>query len=302
MGNGRKHQEVVKKRGRRQQKIVNVDTNMKKKPSRNTNVSAVILKMPFDKMMCPNVEDTENDVINEPPEMENSIDDMFDTGECTVKKCSKCEENKQLLDDALKKLSKHEKIERDERSNKIHVNEPKYISLKTNKKIRIKKTKNRCRWDGHTFKNTPCFLPEYYQGGKYHVTRCFCSFNCALAFNLYYIKDSRVDERKSLVHQLYREIYDIPDDEPVKIPIAAEVDILESYGGDMSIEDYRKNFSNIDKSFAVIIPPVKPISVYIEERLGNAILPFSNDYILKRSKPLETKNSIFKTINRSKKQ
>ena len=41
-----------------------------------------------------------------------------------------------------------------------------------------------CWWCCHKFDNPPCQLPEKYYEKKYHVFGCFCSYNCALSYNL----------------------------------------------------------------------------------------------------------------------
>ena len=41
-----------------------------------------------------------------------------------------------------------------------------------------------CWWCCHKFNNTPVYLPEKKYEDNYHVYGYFCSFNCALAYNL----------------------------------------------------------------------------------------------------------------------
>src|SRR5271154_3974101 len=113
--------------------------------------------------------------------------------------CPRCAKNEKAVTLLKSKLEKYEKKDKIDKANKIYINKLKFISYNTKKKITITKTNNKCWWDANKFTNLPCFLPELFHNNVYHVTGCFCSFNCALAYNLYYLKDSKIHQRKSLI-------------------------------------------------------------------------------------------------------
>ena len=47
-------------------------------------------------------------------------------------------------------------------------------------------TNIKCWWCTLSFDDVPCFIPKKMRNGKYHVFGCFCSFNSAMAYNLYF--------------------------------------------------------------------------------------------------------------------
>ena len=122
--------------------------------------------------------------------------------------------------------------------------------------------------------------------------------DCALAYNLHALKDSKIYQRKSLAIKLYRDLYDIPPTEEVNVREAPPREVLEDYGGHMSIEQFRKSFHSLNKEYITYIPPMKPLSTIIEEQnitTDNSIS--DKQYVLKRSKPLSKKRSIVSSMN-----
>lgn len=297
---------VPKRRGRRPKKILeNVNTNSDS-PVEDTNSqkndSAVILKLPFDpskhiKNLNKKEKQSKRVVKDLNFDDNEESEGMFKNDIPDDNTCHKCMKNEKALILMKSKLEKYEKKEKINKANKIYTNKINFISYTSGKKIIINKTNNKCRWDHQTFTNIPCFLVESYYNNTYYVRGCFCSFNCALAHNLYYIKDSKIHQRKSLTYKLYREIHGLTFDDVVEIKEAPEIDILDSYGGDMSIDAFRRSFLMLEKEYIVYVPPIKPINIIIEERNTK----FTNDdndkeYILKRSKPLTKKRSIISSM------
>lgn len=301
---------VPKRRGRRPKKILeNINTSSDSPIDENTtqkNNSAVILKLPFDPSKhIKNLNDknqrksklNSNPTIDEENDMDESSEGMFRNDIPGDNTCHKCTKNEKDIAILKSKLDKYEKKEKMDKSNKIYNNKLNFISFTTGKKITIKKTNNKCWWDSHSFTNLPCFLPELFHNNTYHVIGCFCSFNCALAYNLYYIKDSKIYHRKSLTHKLYRELYGLTSDDTVDIKEAPPKEILEDFGGDMSLDAFRRSFITIDKEYIVFIPPIKPINIIIEERNTNGNNDDNdNEYVLKRSKPLAKKRSVITSM------
>tara|TARA_B100000575_G_scaffold268513_1_gene247483 strand:- start:53 stop:913 length:861 start_codon:yes stop_codon:yes gene_type:complete len=157
---------------------------------------------------------------------------------------------------------------------------------------------NLCWWCCHKFNNLPIYLPERKQDNNYYVYGYFCSFNCALSYNIE-LDDYKVWERTSLLNQLY---YDLTK-QINKIYPAPHKYMLKAFGGKLTIEEFRNKSLYINKSYRFIIPPLKSIIPNIEEKNNNnnscnIISNDNNDLVLRRSKPLvRTVNSIEKVMN-----
>lgn len=161
------------------------------------------------------------------------------------------------------------------------------IDLSSGTPIIVNKTDIACWWCTYNFESTPYFLPDKYYNDAYHVFGCFCSVNCACSYNVN-MNDSKIWERYSLLKNMYSEILN----NNINISLAAPKEILQKYGGSVSIEDYRKSLDTNLKIYRHIIPPLAPIISYIEEKNkcenGNKI----NEIKIKRSKPLPNVKNI----------
>lgn len=165
-----------------------------------------------------------------------------------------------------------------------------------------KKTNLCCFWCTYPFECLPTYLPEKYSDNKFYVTGCFCSFNCAGAYNLS-LNDNKIWERYSLLKQMYYminkdKIKSITD---IEINIAGPKELLDKYGGPFSIIEYRKNSKILGREYHKLIPPFLPIKTGFEETtncklsaknlnsngLGLGIgLQSKADSMLKRNKPV----------------
>ena len=107
---------------------------------------------------------------------------------------------KKLREDSSKKSSNifDSEVQKDLR---VHIIDMKFIDSNTNKLIENKKTDVSCWWCTYQFDNLPTYLPEKYSDGNFHVSGCFCSFNCAGAYNLSQA-DNKIWERYSLLKLL----------------------------------------------------------------------------------------------------
>jgi hypothetical protein len=169
----------------------------------------------------------------------------------------------------------------------------------TQNKLTPLKTNICCWWCTYNFDCLPTYLPEKYFENKFYVSGCFCSFNCAGAYNLN-ISDNKVWERYSLLKLLYYlvnkdKILSIND---IEINISGPKELLEKYGGPMKIEDFRKNSKIIGREYHKLIPPFLPMNYGFEEittsktnkniNLSNLINSSNknNSIIIKRNKPL----------------
>ena len=164
-----------------------------------------------------------------------------------------------------------------------------FIDDSTKKQIIIEKTEIACWWCTYNFDSVPCFIPEKYIDEKYHVFGCFCSYNCALSYNLN-MNDYNVGNRHSLLKRLHNTIYNSNED----IPLAPPKEVFEKFGGTLTYPEYRKNCQTNLKEYRFIMPPLISIIPSVEESTKNNMninTQFSNlnqNLVLKRSKPIPT--------------
>jgi hypothetical protein len=173
------------------------------------------------------------------------------------------------------------------------------FDLKGNEYI-PKKTNIPCWWCTYNFDWLPVGMAEKYHNGIFYVSGCFCSFNCKAAYNLN-INDNRVWERYTLMKQLYYIINkdNITSIADIEINPAGPKELLEKYGGQMTIEEYRKNSKVLGKEYHKLMPPFIPINIGFEEitsgktnsktmNIHNLLNANSKDNIVvKRNKPLK---------------
>lgn len=114
---------------------------------------------------------------------------------------------------------------------------PYNISIDTIKKS---KTNISCWWCCHKFDNYPISLPiKFYPENKlFKCKGIYCSFSCALSY---------AQEKKynyNLLKLLYRQLLNVKFSESINIKKAPPKEILEMFGGPVTIEEYRKNCGN----------------------------------------------------------
>jgi hypothetical protein len=171
------------------------------------------------------------------------------------------------------------------------------------------KTEICCWWCCHKFEGIPIGLPDRYYMDKFYLFGIFCSFNCALSYNIN-LNDNKLWERYNLLHFLYKKMYDLN----IKISPAPTRELLKMFGGPLSIDEFRKKteyLGTFSKSFRVILPPMTTIIPIVEEVLKdntmgderlkpiplNEIKLHKSDLKLKRNKPLpKYKNSLEKIM------
>ena len=158
--------------------------------------------------------------------------------------------------------------------NKIYQMDIKIIDVNNGQTILMKNTNYSCWWCTCKFDTIICVLPDKYQNGVYYVFGCFCSPNCALAFNID-MNDYKVHERTSLLIQFYTEITGISS--PI-IP-SYRKEMLEKYGGPMSEEKYKNKTTLLHIDHILLLPPMVYVVPHIEEKSRNFVSPqiFSNN-------------------------
>lgn len=157
------------------------------------------------------------------------------------------------------------------------------------------KTDNRCWWCSYEFDSVPIGLPNKYQNKKFYLYGCFCSFNCAHSYNLE-LKDYKVWERYSLLNHIKKIVFN--NDKIQNITAAPPKEVLKTYGGSMTIEEYRNSAISIPKEYYNMMPPMIPIFSVVEEipkffhqMKGNKNNGNFGELKIKRTKPLALANN-----------
>lgn len=166
-----------------------------------------------------------------------------------------------------------------------------------------KKTNIDCLWCCHSFNNTPVGIPIKKEDNAYTMFGCFCSPNCAAAYNF----DSKytsneIWERYSLLNILYGSM-----EEPIKI--APPRLSLKKFGGKFTIEEFRESCKNKNYDYELIMPPLRSIiptleEVNIDADENHIVTTDNNDILLqrksqqlrlKRTKPLPNSQNTLET-------
>jgi hypothetical protein len=159
-----------------------------------------------------------------------------------------------------------------------------------------------CQWCCHTFDCQPCIIPIREENGLWEVYGNFCCPECALASILNERDDTHLRwEKIALLNVLYN------GDKTARIYPAPSKDILTLFGGNLTIDAYRKTIRDKKVRIDVHIPPMisilatmdtKPIDFY-ETTVQKSFVPLGAERLLraeeglrlKRSKPLKDKES-----------
>jgi hypothetical protein len=140
-------------------------------------------------------------------------------------------------------------------------------------KLTPKKTNICCWWCTYNFDCIPTYLPDKYHNSKFYVMGCFCSFNCACAYNLN-MNDNKVNERYTLLKQLYYFINkdNIRSYKDIDINPSPPREILDKFGGKLSIDEYRKNSKILGREYHILYPPFIPLSMAVEELTNTNVI------------------------------
>jgi hypothetical protein len=146
------------------------------------------------------------------------------------------------------------------KENKKHLINLGLISVNKNKLNICEKTSIACWWCTYNFDTYPLFLPEKFQNNKYYVFGNFCSFACIFAYNDN-LDDYRRNIRNALIKKLYTDIFHTD----CNIKPAGPREVLEKFGGPLTIDKYRDSKILCTKTIKINIPPMIPLLSYYEE-------------------------------------
>jgi hypothetical protein len=164
-----------------------------------------------------------------------------------------------------------------------------------------------CYWCCHKFNNVPYGIPVKYADTKFHVIGCFCSLECAAAYNMdNYDSVDDMWERYMLINMLSR----VLNYKNIIKPAPSRLS-LKAFGGHMEIDEFR-SYCQTCKLINVNFPPMMTLTQQIEEINESDLnsdlkyIPIDTDRInkykermkLKRHKPITNfKNTLDHAMN-----
>ena len=161
----------------------------------------------------------------------------------------------------------------------------------------------KCFWCCHNFDTIPCAIPTKYHNNNFYVFGNFCSKECAASYN-FDMNDNNVWERYSLLNYLYSIITENND---LKIKLGSSRLCLSIFGGNLSIEEFRKCNDEYSLNYKVIFPPMISVIPSMEEIKKDVLktnkclyIPIdkerikkvNNDLRLKRRNPISNRNTL----------
>jgi hypothetical protein len=112
------------------------------------------------------------------------------------------------------------------------------------------------------------FSLELEPANFYMTDGMFCSFNCCFAFIRYNKANPLYTQSENLLKKIY---FDMFSTHSIDLSPAPHWRLLQNYGGDLSIEDFRKTFYKIEfldqKDYTNIFPLCKPVGFIFEKKI-----------------------------------
>ncbi len=128
------------------------------------------------------------------------------------------------------------------------------------------KTKLSCFWCKHGFNSQPIGCPIDYKNNQYRCDGIFCSFNCCLSFILDNESNNLYQKSHKLLLNIFNKLFD-----QYKIEPAPSWRLLQNYGGEFTIQEFRNNFYKkeyVDNdNYLKELPKCLPIGWLFEERI-----------------------------------
>ena len=158
------------------------------------------------------------------------------------------------------------------------------------------RTQLNCWWCCHQFKNNPYALPFKKVDDTFYVTGYFCSPECATSWN--FNSDRRHNDSLdsySLINILYKRLM---NNKIINIKCAPPRESLSIFGGNLSIDDFRKINNNYNVKVIEIIPPMISVMPQLEEVTFNNyevkkdFIPIDKDRLKKVNNDFKLKRTI----------
>ncbi len=298
---------IKKKRGRpRKNLFLDKPTKSHDRREISNDEKDIILHLPI--FLDKKCESDRNHFTQNDSEFDDDEETMISLSDDTNDSSNKNSNYRELLEESKKKDELIKKLQEELRTKKsntefeIHKDINIYpvnlnlIDNITNNIIEIKRNNIACWWDTYEFDTLPYFIPDKYYNNNYYVFGCFCSINCAMAYNLN-MGDYKMSERIALLNQLYENIIKLKNKD---IMFSPPKEILNKYGGRLTIEEYRENLISCDKVYRMEIPPLISITTIIEEiyneklETESTVKPSINNFKKKLS---SVRNNLFNTMN-----
>lgn len=122
--------------------------------------------------------------------------------------------------------------------------------------------------DSKDSKNDNYYSLEIQPSNYYLTDGFFCSFNCCYAFIDYNKLNPLYSQSLNLLKKMY---YDLFPDYDIRLMKAPHWRLLKEYGGELSIEEFRKNFYKVEyienNDFTTIFPHQKSMGLIFEKRI-----------------------------------
>ena len=117
-----------------------------------------------------------------------------------------------------------------------------------------------CYWDCHPFDNQPFGIPIKYNNGKFHVYGCFCSLECAVAYNFY------ANENMDNVWENFNLLNMMSSMMSYKLTLSPSISrkCLNVFGGPLTIDQFREKSIKNNK-FNILTYPMVSIVEHVEE-------------------------------------
>lgn len=213
-----------------------------------------------------------------------------------------------IQDDSKKEMTQIEKLlnKKYKQTKQVHLLHSVCITTQNNEWMR--KTNISCFWCCHNFNHTPWGIPikyDYYSK-IFTLFGIFCSPNCALAYLLQNETNSTaLWEKVSLLNLLHYKVYETDEN----IVPAPDKICLKTFGGPLTIEQYRSLTLKNNKNYCVNFPPCSMVSPVLEEtkkafNQNSFFIPMDKNKInqiqtnlkIKRTKPINNKNNTLDNV------
>jgi hypothetical protein len=131
------------------------------------------------------------------------------------------------------------------------------------KNIPVTDNKSACFWCTHDFDTPDCHIPFYNMNGQVHGYGVFCRPECAVGYLMKeHLDDSTKFERYHLLNRIYGKVFDYKKNiKPAPNPFY----MLERYGGNLTIEEYRALLQSNHILFTIDKPMTRTLPELHEE-------------------------------------